>query len=93
MCVCANKECDNWGICCLCVANHRANEGLTACMRTPRPEPTFALSGSEEPCLRQDVNRNSCTCTWDSCSNHAICCECIRNHWTSDGTGRPACLA
>ena len=32
-CPCTNKECDYNGICCECLANHRAKDGKPACMR------------------------------------------------------------
>lgn len=32
-CTCTNKECQNWGLCCKCVENHRKKGGLPACLR------------------------------------------------------------
>ena len=92
MCVCKNTECQNWGVCCLCVTAHRQGGSLTACMRTPRSEATLEFSGSEEPCPRRELTVLTCACTYEPCGNRGICCECLRNHWSSDGSGRPACF-
>ena len=35
ICVCTNSECERRGICCFCVANHKANGNLPACLRPP----------------------------------------------------------
>jgi len=32
-CTCQNNECENKGICCQCVAAHRANGNLPHCLR------------------------------------------------------------
>jgi len=32
-CPCTNEDCARRGLCCQCVANHRANGSKTACMR------------------------------------------------------------
>ena len=32
-CNCANTDCDNHGICCLCVLSHRNKDHLPACLR------------------------------------------------------------
>ncbi|HUS93513.1 MAG TPA: DUF6485 family protein [Phycisphaerae bacterium] len=32
-CTCTNDACDNHGICCLCVENHRSQGQLPACLR------------------------------------------------------------
>ena len=91
MCQCTNTECGNWGICCQCVQAHRERDSLTACLRKERPAATLALQGSPAACLQRETTLAVCTCSYDPCGNRGICCECIRNHWTEDGTGRPAC--
>lgn len=92
MCACTNTECANWAICCLCVRAHNDSGSLTACMRTLRPATTLSLKGSAAACLQREVNLPLCACTYDPCDNRGVCCECLRNHWTVDGAGRPACL-
>ena len=92
MCVCTNQECANWGICCQCVAAHSSSGSFTACMRTNRPAATLVLKGSPSACLQREATLQVCACTYDPCGNRGICCECIRNHWTVEGTGRTACF-
>ena len=36
-CACTNVDCDNYGKCCACVANHRNNGNLPVCLREPAP--------------------------------------------------------
>jgi hypothetical protein len=91
MCPCKKEDCPNRGVCCLCVTAHRQRASLTACLRTPRPAATLGLRGSGEPCPRQSVTILNCTCTYEPCGNRGVCCECLRNHWSSDASGRPAC--
>jgi hypothetical protein len=92
MCQCGSTECPNRGICCQCVQAHRAGGSLTACLRQARPAATLALHGSPAACLHREATLEVCTCTYEPCGNRGICCECIRNHWTEDGTGLPACF-
>jgi len=33
-CPCENTECENYRLCCACVASHRDKEYLPCCMRT-----------------------------------------------------------
>ena len=37
-------------------------------------------------------NRQACNCTYEPCERKGVCCNCVRNHWTEDGTGRVACM-
>lgn len=95
MCPCTEKSCPNWAICCLCVANHMGNKTwpYTACMRgTRRPQETLTLAGSLEACINRERNLERCPCTYDPCQRRGVCCECIRNHWSADGTDRTACF-
>jgi len=95
MCTCTNESCENRGICCLCVANHAGNEQypLTACMRTERPEETMSLPKETTiHCWAYEKNLENCACKSEDCVRKGTCCDCIRNHWKPDGTGRPACL-
>lgn len=92
MCPCTNEGCPNRGICCQCVQAHRAGGSLTACLRVERPAATLALKGSPAACLQKVTTLEVCACTYEPCGNRGICCECLRNHWTADGTGMPACF-
>jgi hypothetical protein len=40
-------------------------------------------------CLRQQVNLEKCTCTYEPCERKGICCECVRHH--RDRGELPAC--
>ena len=91
MCPCTSTDCSNWGICCLCTANHVQGGSLTACVRTPRPAATLELRGILE-CANQVHNQEVCVCGSADCGRRGICCECLRNHWKEDGQGRPSCL-
>jgi hypothetical protein len=91
MCVCTNEACANRGICCLCLAAHQEGGSLTACLRSARPESTLQLHGSLEDCLRREATALICACGSETCARRAVCCECLRNHWKVDGSGRPAC--
>jgi len=31
-------------------------------------------------CPNSKKNSSRCTCSYDGCSNHALCCECIHKH-------------
>lgn len=95
MCPCTEKSCPNWGVCCLCVANHAGSQmwPTTACMKgARRPAASLALSGSLEACVNREQSLEICVCTADTCGRRGICCECVRNHWTEDGKGRVACF-
>jgi len=95
MCPCTNEGCDNRGICCECIQAHYSGESLTSCMRgvLRRPE-TMALKDLAETVCATNQARNNdfCVCTYDTCGNHGVCCNCVRNHFTADGTGRTMCM-
>ncbi len=38
---------------------------------------------------REKINAERCTCTYEGCQNHGICCRCIANH--RDHGELPAC--
>jgi len=38
-CTCHNTSCQRWGLCCECVANHRAKGQLPGCYFPPELEP------------------------------------------------------
>lgn len=93
MCPCPNLGCANHGICCECLANHVRYGVPTACMNgTRRPAVTLSFRGLPECRTNQARNAAQCACTHTECPRHGICCNCIRNHWTADGTGRVACM-
>lgn len=92
MCPCTNEGCPNHGICCECVQAHAAVGKLTACMRVERPFETIRLRG-QVPCTHNlERNQAFCPCGASDCVRRGTCCECIRNHWLPDGSGRVACL-
>ncbi len=41
-------------------------------------------------CTNQSKNAARCTCTYEGCSRHGICCECISYHRASGEI--PGCL-
>jgi len=93
MCPCTNTTCPNHGICCECLRNHANYGAPTACMKgTPRPEATFALAGVVECKVNAQRNASWCVCTATACTRRGVCCNCVRHHWTADGTGRVACM-
>ena len=92
MCVCTNEGCDNRGYCCLCLAAHLNGGSLTACLSRPRPAASLDLRGVTEGCPRREETRLVCACGGDTCERYALCCECLRNHWTADATGRTSCF-
>ena len=95
MCPCTEMDCPRRGICCECITYHRNSTQwpLTACMRSGRPAATLDLpKDSGVRCANYERNKANCPCTSDKCERPGNCCDCIRNHWTEDGTGRPACF-
>ncbi|MBC7286734.1 MAG: hypothetical protein H5T86_01570 [Armatimonadetes bacterium] len=94
MCPCPERDCPRWAVCCECVAYHRSSRQWpqTACQRgVKRPPDTLQLHGRLD-CANKDQNLAGCLCTYDPCTKRGICCECIRNHWSADGTDRVACF-
>ena len=95
MCPCPNESCGNRGICCECLQAHASNKSLTNCMRgTKRNPDTLSLSAEAAgKCpTNQERNAKQCNCTYQPCGNRGLCCDCVRNHFTVDGTGRVACM-
>ena len=43
-CTCSYEPCERKGICCLCIAHHRANNEMPACYFPPRVEKTYDRS-------------------------------------------------
>ncbi|MGD9519084.1 MAG: hypothetical protein AB7W28_06170 [Armatimonadota bacterium] len=94
MCPCTETSCQNWAICCLCVANHRGNAlwPHTACQGgKQRPQTTLELP-ERVPCPNLETNLADCLCTSEPCVRRGVCCACIDNHWSADGKGRVACF-
>lgn len=95
MCPCQSETCSNRGICCECIQSHAAKGGQTACMRGTRRDPgTMGLASEAAPVCDTNFERNLefCVCTYDPCSRRGVCCNCVRNHFTTDGSGRVACM-
>jgi len=95
MCPCKNKECKNWAICCECIKHHWGNEKSpkTACMSgAERPAATLSLAGKSKGCKNFEVNTKMCPCDYEPCTRHAVCCECIRNHWGNATYPATACM-
>jgi hypothetical protein len=59
-----------------------------------KPE-TMSLSQRAQADCPTNRARNAefCVRTYDSCGHQGVCRDCVRNHFTLDGTGRTACLA
>jgi len=95
MCPCTSEDCPNRGICCECLQAHYANGGLTACMRGAKRNPEtmgLALQAAKACQTNQTRNLEFCKCTYEPCGNKGVCCNCVRNHFAADGTGRVACM-
>lgn len=95
MCPCTSESCPRRGICCECIQAHAAKSGLTACMRgAQRAAATLGLAAQAVATCAHNQARNLefCVCTWEPCANRGVCCNCVRNHFTVDGTGRVACM-
>ena len=95
MCPCSKLDCLNHGICCECIQAHAHNNSKTACMRGAKRDPSTMglLTLATKTCsTNQERNRNFCLCTWDPCDRKGVCCNCVRNHFATDGTGRVACM-
>lgn len=94
MCPCTNEGCANRGICCECVQAHYAAGNATACMRGVRRDPATLALGQKAVTCTANLQRNLdfCTCTYEPCGNKGTCCNCVRNHFTTDGAGRTACM-
>ena len=95
MCPCTKEDCANRGICCECIQAHHGGGSLNACMRGAERNPaTLSLSteAAARCLLNQERNLEFCLCTYEPCDNKGVCCNCVRNHFTVDGTGRTACM-
>ncbi|MFW6163058.1 MAG: hypothetical protein ACODAJ_09835 [Planctomycetota bacterium] len=94
MCPGPSEDCENKGICCLCVRNHAGKGGKTSCMRgAERPAESRSLSGvATGPCAQFADNKAFCPCDYDACANGGTCCDCIRNHWGNAVYPSPACM-
>ena len=95
MCPCTNDGCDNHGICCECLQAHAASDSISACMRGVKRDPATMglLAMAAKQCeTNQARNLEACVCTYEPCERKGVCCNCVRNHWTEDGTGRVACM-
>lgn len=95
MCPCTSETCANRGICCECLQAHAAKGSKVACMRGVQRDPATMVLGSraEKACQEnQERNLDFCVCTWTPCSNKGVCCNCVRNHFSTDGSDRVACM-
>ena len=95
MCPCSNESCGNRGICCECLAAHVSAGSASACMRGAKRDPaTLGLLALAAPtcATNQERNRVWCSCTWEPCERKGVCCNCVRNHFSTDGSGRVACI-
>jgi hypothetical protein len=41
-------------------------------------------------CINKKKNMAYCTCSYQGCPNHGICCQCLRSHWENQEL--PGCL-
>ncbi len=94
MCPCTSENCANRGICCECIQSHAARGSVSACMRGAERDPAtmgLALQAIKTCDLNSARNLEFCTCTWEPCGNKGVCCNCVRNHFSTDGRDRVAC--
>jgi len=94
MCPCT-YDCANHAVCCECLRNHVEAGSLTACMRdAKRALGTLDLVKQAVVACATNQARNleACACTYEPCERKGVCCNCVRNHWTPDGSGRVACM-
>ncbi len=95
MCPCTSEDCDNRGICCECLQSHAARDSKSACMRGIERDPaTMGLASEAATSCETNVKRNLefCVCTYEPCARKGICCNCVRNHFSLDGSDRVACM-
>ena len=95
MCPCTSESCGNRGICCECLQAHHSRGGQTACMKGAERNPSTMnlLELAVATCsTNQARNAEFCLCTYEACDRRGVCCNCVRNHFTVDGTGRVACM-
>ncbi len=95
MCPCTSENCERRGICCECLQAHYAKNSATACMRGKERNPdTLALNrlAQTDCAVNKARNLEFCVCTWEPCERKGVCCNCVRNHFSADGTGRVACM-
>jgi len=95
MCPCTNESCANRGICCECIQAHVSSGSAPNCMRGTKRDPaTMGLRAQAAQTCASNQARNLefCVCSWEPCERKGVCCNCIRNHFTTDGSGRVACV-
>jgi hypothetical protein len=95
MCTCPKLDCPNHGICCECIQAHAGRNSQTNCMRgAKRDAATVGLMtlAVKKCTTNQARNTEFCVCTYDPCERKGVCCNCVRNHFTTDGSGRVACM-
>lgn len=95
MCPCTSETCDKRGICCECLTAHSSKGSQTACMRGVERDPgtmDLAARASGTCDANKERNLQVCVCTWDPCDRKGVCCNCVRNHFSMDGSGRVACM-
>ena len=94
MCPCTSEACEFRGICCECIRASVAAGEKTVCMNGTKRDPaTMSLnSQASSDCANKAINLMPCVCTWEPCDKKGICCNCVRNHFSTDGTGRVACM-
>jgi hypothetical protein len=95
MCPCTSDSCANRGTCCECIQAHAGGGSKTACMRGAKraPETMGLMAMAAKSCAtNQARNLEFCVCTWEPYDNKGVCCNCVRNHFSTDGSGRVACM-
>ena len=96
MCPCASETCAHRGICCECIKASIAAGAATECMKPGverNPATVDLMAQAVQSCsLNHQRNLEFCVCGSDTCTRKGICCNCVRNHFTVDGTGRVACM-
>ena len=73
----------------------KASGSKVSCMRgAERKADTMGLSSNATASCSTNIARNLdfCVCGYEPCGNKGVCCNCIRNHFTTDGSGKVACM-
>ena len=95
MCPCTAEDCERRGICCECLQAHHSRDSRTSCMKGAErnPDTLSLLQSAVAKCaVNHPRNLEFCVCTYEPCERKGVCCNCVRNHFAVDGTGRVACM-
>lgn len=95
MCPCTVEDCERRGICCECLRANCEEGTEAACMSGVGREPAtmeLNLRAQADCPTNKQRNLDQCVCTWSPCERKGVCCNCVRNHFTVNGSDRVACM-